>query len=40
MISVNKLADAMERDLAALTKGKQHLGERVNFSTDVFVVNR
>jgi hypothetical protein len=39
VISVNKLADAMERDLAALTKGKQHLGERLNFSSDVFVVS-
>jgi WD40 repeat protein len=40
VISINKLADAMGEDLATLTKGKQHLGERLNFSSDVFVVNR
>ena len=39
-ISINKLADDMAEELANLTKGKQHLGERVNFSGDVFVVNR
>ena len=38
-ISINKLADDMAGELANLTNGKQHLGERVNFSGDVFVVN-
>jgi hypothetical protein len=35
-----ELAKAMDRDLDALTKGKQHLGPHVNFLSDVFVVNR
>lgn len=39
VISINELAQAMGEDLASLTKGKQHLGERVNFWSDVFVVN-
>jgi WD40 repeat protein len=39
-ISMPELAKAMDRDLDALTKGKQHLGPHVNFLSDVFVVNR
>lgn len=35
-----ELAKAMDRDLDALTKGKQHLGPQVNFLSDVFVVKR
>ena len=35
-----ELAKAMDQDLEALTKGKQHLGPHVNFLSHVFVVSR
>jgi len=38
-ISMPELAKAMDKDLDALTKGKQHLGPHVNFLSDVFVVS-
>ena len=40
VISMSELANAMGRDLAALTHGKQHLGPHVNFLGDVLVVSR
>ena len=40
VISMPDLAEAMDKDLETLTKGKQHLGPHLNFLSDVFVVNR
>jgi WD40 repeat protein len=40
VISMPDLAEAMDRDLETLTKGKQHLGPHLNFLSDVFVVSR
>jgi uncharacterized caspase-like protein len=39
VISMPELVKAMDRDLDALTKGQQHLGPRVNFLGDIFVVS-
>jgi WD40 repeat protein len=40
VISMPELAEAMDKDLETLTKGKQHLGPHLNFLGDVFVVSR
>ncbi len=40
VISMPELIKAMDRDLNELTKGQQHLGPRMNFLGDVFVVSR
>ena len=40
VISMPELAEAMDKDLETLTKGKQHLGPHLNFLSDVFVVSR
>jgi uncharacterized caspase-like protein len=40
VISMPELIKSMDQDLDHLTKGQQHLGPRVNFLGDVFVVNR
>jgi len=40
VIAMSDLASAMDKDLDTLTKGQQHLGPRVNFFGDVFVVDR
>jgi uncharacterized caspase-like protein len=39
VISMPELVKAMDHELDALTKGKQHLGPRVNFLGDIFVVS-
>ena len=40
VISMPELAEAMDKDLETLSKGKQHLGPHLNFLGDVFVVSR
>lgn len=39
VISMPELIKAMDKELATMTKGAQHLGPRVNFLGDVFVVS-
>src|SRR5260370_13828653 len=40
VITMAELASAMDREVDALTKGKQHLGPHVSFLNDeVFIVN-
>ena len=39
IVRLPALTDAMDNDVASLTKGKQHLGMHVNFSGNLFVAS-